>query len=129
MRDAERKLDAKEQRALVALLEHETIKEAAKGYRLSEATLYRYLSDATFKAHYSRARSSVVEHAITQLQRDCATATKTLREVAEDGDAPTSARVSAAKAILEGAIKSVELHDLMARVEALEAKGGAQGGE
>jgi hypothetical protein len=54
------------------------------------------------------------------LQRDCVTASKTLREVCEDANAPASARVSAAKVILDGAIKAVELQDLTARLEEVE---------
>ncbi len=115
-------LDAKQQKALVALLNHNTVGEAATACRLSEATLFRFLRDDTFKARYRAARAEVVEHAISQLQRDCATASKTLREVCEDGSAPASARVSAAKAILDGAVKAVELQDMAARLEALERR-------
>jgi AcrR family transcriptional regulator len=114
-------LDAAQGRALAALLSCTTIAEAAKKVRLSEATLYRYLRDETFSAAYRRARADVVDHAITQLQRDCATASKTLREVCEDKGAPASARVAAARIILDGAVRAVELQDLGARVEALEA--------
>jgi len=114
-------LRANQQKALTALLRSDTVEAAAKACRLSEATLYRFLADPTFKAHYRRARSEIVEHAVVQLQRDCATATKTLRGVCEDEQAPASARVAAAKAILDGAVKAVELQDLTARIEALEA--------
>jgi hypothetical protein len=38
-----------------------------------------------------------------------------------DADATASARVSAAKAVLETAVKAVELEDLEARIAALEA--------
>jgi len=47
---------------------------------------------------------------------------ETLRSVMQDKDAPASAKVSAAKAILETAIKAVELEDLEARIAALEAQ-------
>jgi hypothetical protein len=114
-------LDAAQGRALAALLSCATVAEAAKKARLSEATLYRYLRGETFRAAYRRARADVVDHAITQLQRDCATASKTLREVCEDVKAPASARVAAARTIIDGAVRAVELQDLGARVEALEA--------
>lgn len=125
-------LGAKQQKALTALLSNGTVPEAASACGLSEATLFRFLRDETFKAHYRHARSEIVEHAISQLQRDCATASKTLREVCESSDAPASARVSAAKAILDGAVKAVELQDLAARMEELEKtievyKQGARG--
>jgi hypothetical protein len=71
MRDAaENPLDPIQAKALVALLSCNTIADAAKKARLGEATLYRYLNDPSFKAAYRRARAEVVEHAITQLQRD-----------------------------------------------------------
>lgn len=113
-------LNAKQQKALTALLSNSTVQEAASACGQSEATLFRYLRDGTFKAHYRHARAEIVEHAITQLQRDCATASKTLREICESTSAPASARVAAAKAILDGAVKAVELQDMAARLEALE---------
>lgn len=115
-------LDAAQGRALAALLSCATVAEAAKRSRLSEPTLYRYLRDETFRAAYRRARADVVDHAITQLQRDCAIASKTLRDVCEDAGAPASARVAAARIILDGAVRAVEVQDLAARVEALEAQ-------
>jgi hypothetical protein len=42
----------------------------------------------------------------------------------QDAEAPASARVSAAKAVLETAIKAVELEDLEARIVALETEKG-----
>jgi DNA-binding MurR/RpiR family transcriptional regulator len=114
-------LNAKQQKALTALLSHATVPDAAAACSMSETTLFRFLREANFKAHYRAARAEIVEHAITQLQRDCATASKTLREVCESGDAPASARVSAAKAILDGAMKAVEAQDMAARLEVLEA--------
>ena len=87
---------------------------------MSERTLFRFLSDQTFKLHYRQARAEIVEHAIVQLQRDCATAAKTLREVCQSSEAAASARVAAAKTILDGAVKAVELQDMAARLERLE---------
>lgn len=113
-------LDASQQKALTALLSCETVAAAAKKSKLGEATVYRYLRDEKFKAAYRAARSELVEHSIAQLQRDCVVASKTLREVCEDKTAPASARVSAAKNILDGAIKAVELQDLTARLEEVE---------
>lgn len=113
-------LDPAQQNALSALLNSPTVADAAKKARLSQATLYRYLREPSFKAAYRHARTEIVEHAITQMQRDCATASNTLREVCEDKQAPASARVSAAKTIIDGAVKAVELQDLTARLEELE---------
>jgi hypothetical protein len=65
----------------------------------------------------------VVQHAITQVQRATGEAVETLRSVMQDAEAPASARVSAAKAILETSVKGIEIEDLAARIAALEAQG------
>jgi len=62
----------------------------------------------------------VVEHVIVRIQTDAASAAKVLRDVADDKEASASARVSAAKSIIELAVKAVELGDVEARLEALE---------
>src|SRR5215510_7648941 len=117
------KLSHKQERAIAALLVAPSVTAAAQQIGVNENTLLRWLKDATFQAAYREARRSVVQHAITQVQRATGEAVETLRTVMQDPDAPASARVSAAKAILETAIKAVELEDLEARITALEALG------
>ena len=56
-----------------------------------------------------------------QVQQATGEAVATLRQVMQTADAPASAKVSAAKTILETAVKAVELEDLEARIVALEA--------
>lgn len=114
-------LDAKQEKALAALLSQPTVPAAARACGSSEATLFRYLRDDNFKAHYRRARAEVVEHAISQLQRDCSVASQALREICASKEAPASARVAAARAILDGAVRGVELQDMAARLEGVEA--------
>lgn len=63
----------------------------------------------------------MVQQAIAQVQAATGEAVETLRKVMQDADASASAKVAAAKAILETAIKAVELEDLEARIVALEA--------
>ena len=86
-------------------------------------TAWRWLKDATFQAAYREARRAVVQQAITQVQHATGEAVETLRAVMQDSEAPASAKVSAAKTILETAVKAVELEDLEARIAALEAQG------
>ncbi len=120
MTDAEPKLTAKEEKALAALLEQPTVRDAAQAAGISEATLWRYLRDAGFAARYALARQEVTKHLICVLQHNSTKAAAVLLEVAEDQDAPAGARVSAARAIIEGALRGAELHDLMTRIDALE---------
>jgi hypothetical protein len=106
------------------LLVQGSLQAAAAASGIHEKTLRQWLrDDAVFQMAYREARRAVVQHAITQVQRASGEAVETLRSVMQDTEAPASARVSAAKAILETAVKGVELEDLAARIAALEAQG------
>ena len=120
MQVVEQKLSQKQERALVALLDCGEIKKAAAAAGVNEATLWRWLQSPDFQSRYRAARRQLVETAIAQLQSDCTTAARVLREVAEDRQAPASSRVAAARAILEQSIGAIELMDLQERVEMLE---------
>ena len=117
----EPKLPAKQEAFLAALLSHPTIKAACEESGISETTGWRYLNDEKFKERYRRAQRQVVEHAIVRLRADAGDAAKALREIVNDARAPTSARVAAARTILEITFKSVEVSDIEGRMEALEA--------
>ncbi|MGW8182080.1 MAG: hypothetical protein ACWGQW_25405, partial [bacterium] len=67
------------------------------------------------------ARRRVVQHAISRLQKVSSEAVDTLREIMTDPDKPATSRVTAARTILEMAVKAVELEDLEVRIEELEA--------
>jgi len=115
------KFARKREQAVAVLLSEPTIVKAAKRIGVDEATLYRWLREEDFKEQYRQAKQQVVEHAITQLQNACTEAVATLRQVMADREAPASARVAAARTVLEQAIKAVELEDIEKRIEALEA--------
>jgi len=115
------KLSHKQERAIAALLVAPSVTAAAQQIGVNENTLLRWLKDDAFQSDYREARRGVGQQAITQVQRATGEAVETLRSVMQDTDATASARVSAAKAILETAIKAVELEDLEARLVALEA--------
>src|SRR5256885_2253272 len=114
------RLSRKQELAIAALLTCSAITDAAKQCGIGEVTLHRWLKEPTFQAAYRDARRAVVQQAITQVQQATGEAVETLRAVMQDPEAPASARVSAAKAVLETALKGVELEDLEARITALE---------
>ncbi len=114
------KLTPKQERALVALLDCGEIKKAAEIAEVGEVTLWRWLQAPDFQARYRAARRQLVETAIAQLQSDCTTAARVLREVAEDKEAPASSRVAAARAIIEQSVSAVQLTDLQERLEEVE---------
>ncbi len=108
------------EQAALALLEYPTVAEAARAVEVSETTLYRWMNETEFKEVYRTARREVVRQAVARLQRACRMAVDTLQDVMECGDSPASARVTAARTVLEMAFKAVELEDIDERVTALE---------
>lgn len=115
-------MNAKQDKLLSALLESPTIQSAAKIAGVSDSTALRFLKDADFSTAYRDARREVVSHSITSLQAACSNAVATLCAVCDDTEAPASSRISAAKSILEMSMRAVEIDDLAARVELLEAQ-------
>jgi hypothetical protein len=114
------KLSRKQEHTIVALLTCDSIAAAAARGGVAEGTLHRWLKDAAFQAAYRAARRQVVQHAIVQVQHATGTAVQTLLAVMQDPEATASAKVSAAKTILDTAVKAMELEDLEARIIALE---------
>jgi hypothetical protein len=113
-------LPEKQETALLSLLSHKTLKESALAAGVSMPTLWRYLRDPVFSLRYREARRELVECAMVRLQNDAEHAAKVLRDVADDKTAPASARVTAARTIIELSVKSVELGDLQQRLASLE---------
>ena len=120
------KLTRKQETFIGALLTAPRLTDAVQQVGISEVTAWRWLKQEAVQTAYREARRAVVQHAITQVQHATGEAVETLRSVMQDADAPASARVSAAKAILETAVKAVELEDLEARIAVLEAQGQPQ---
>jgi len=118
-----RKTQSKKDQIITALVTCASITEAAAQCGLADVTLRRWLKQEPFQAAYREARRAVVQHAIAQVQHATGEAVETLRSVMQDAEAPASARVSAAKAILETALKGIDIDDLEVRMAALEALG------
>jgi len=114
------KLSRNQERAISALLVHPTMTQAADAAGIGEVTLWRWLRIPTFKEQYRLARREVVSQAVGQLQAACSGAVVALTDISTDVNCPASARVSAARTVLEMALKGVELEDLAVRVEELE---------
>jgi hypothetical protein len=113
-------LPAKQELALRAVISHPTLKEAAAAARVSETTLWRYMQDAAFSRRLREARRDAVNHAVIRLQRASSDAVTVLRDMMMREDAPASARIAAARTILDYAIRAVEIDELKARIEQLE---------
>lgn len=114
------KLSRKKERAIKALLEHDTHADAAKAVGIGEVTLWRWLREPDFKEAFREAKRRILDEALTTLQKATGKAIGALVSILEDQGKPASARVSAAKTILETAVKAVQFEELEARVEELE---------
>lgn len=114
------KLTRKQESAIAALLTAPTIEAAAVVVGVGEVTLWRWMKLPEVQEAYRAARHEVVSQAIARLQRACSKAVDTLEEIMADQGAKDSARVNAAKAVLELSLKAGESEELVARVETLE---------
>lgn len=114
-------ISRKQEKAIAALLTCSSITDAVQQCSMAESTLYRWLKETAFLEAYRKARRHVVQQAIGQLQQATGRAVQTLLVIMLESTAPASAKVTAAKAVLETAIKAVELEDIESRLADLEA--------
>ena len=78
------------------------------------------MQDAEFVERYKRAFGDMVQDATRQAQRTISPALSTLREIMEDREEQTTARISAARSILEYALKLSEQTDILEQLRELE---------
>src|ERR1043165_1854735 len=109
-------LTAKQTRAMLALLQHPTLKEAAAAVGVGESTLWRWSQTPEFKAAYLDARREAVKQSIAHLQSATGEAVTCLRDVMKSTKASDAAKVSAARAVIELSLKAVEIEDLAERL-------------
>lgn len=114
----------KQARALAALLSEPTQAAAAKKLGISARTLRRYLAEPDFLEAYQQAHAQLVEDATKRMQRGLSSAVDTLQEIATDQDAGKTARVAAARSLLEQTLRYTELSDIMNRIAKLEEMAG-----
>jgi hypothetical protein len=114
------KLTAKQHKAISALLSEPTIRKAAEQAGIPERTIYLWLKNGEFDTAYRAARRESVQQATARLQFASSAAVSVLCQLMAKDTVHASIRLSAAKTILELSIKTLELDDLAARLEALE---------
>jgi hypothetical protein len=115
-----RALSRKKSKAILALLEHRTVGEAAESIGIGQSTMFRWLQDNDFQKHYIQTKRKIIIQVITQLQKMTGEAVEVLRQIMTDNANPPTSRIACAKAILDYAFKGFELEDLAARIDSLE---------
>lgn len=118
-------LTRKQETLLSALLSAPTLAAAARTANTSEATARRWLALPIVRRAWLDLRRQTVDAALTTIQTATGDAVETLRACMAV-DMPPGVRVRAATAILDTAVRAVELSDLATRLDELEAALAAQ---
>lgn len=114
------KFNHKWEKAIIGLLTKPDLATAAEFANISVNTLLRWLNIPEFAQKYSDAKREVLKQALSKLQQASGEAVETLKEVCGDATASSSARVTAAKSIIEMSVKVAELDEIEKRLTELE---------
>lgn len=115
-------LTPKQHKALQALLTQPTKAAAAEAAGISPRTLRDYLSNQDFQREYKKAFGELVADATRQAQQSLSPAITALRDIVEDPNEASSARIAAARCLLEYGLRMTEITDILLELEAVEGE-------
>lgn len=113
-------LTPRKEKALSALLVSRTRAEAAQAAGIGESTLRGYMRDPEFLERYKQAFGEMVADATRQAQQTLSPALSVLKEIMMDRDEQASARITAARSVLEYSLKLCEQTDILEQLRELE---------
>jgi hypothetical protein len=113
------KFDRKKEDAIVALLTHRNIEDAARAAGVGTTTLMRWLKLPEFQRAYREAKKEAFAQSIARLHYLSSAAVSTLGKIMLDAKTPPATRVRAADSILDHTIKAIETEDIDARMVAM----------
>ena len=109
--------------AVAAVLRTTTLEAAAKSIGLNERTLRRWWSLPEFQAKYMAAKRELIAGTIHTLLHATGSATHALVSILQDTSLPPTARVSAARTVLQLVMHVMHNDDIETRLTALENQG------
>lgn len=109
-----------QQRALQALLTQPNKKAAAEAAGITPRTMTSYLADPDFQKEYKKAFGQLVQDATRQAQQSLSPALSALLDIVKDEEENSSARIAAARSLLEYGLRLTEFSDILAELEAVE---------
>ena len=112
----------RKEKALQALLVCRTRAEAAKAAGIGESTLRAYLQDAEFSAAYKHAAAGIMDSATRQLQQNLTAAIDRLGKIVADDEESSITQVSAARTLLDYALRFSEFNDILRELESTEGE-------
>lgn len=102
---ASKKSDAQ---LVAALIEHGTIREAAKAAGIGERSFYDRMKSPEFQILYDSAKADIMRAAVLNISKHLQTAVDTIAEILQDKDINPATRLQAAQTILNHAGKLQE---------------------
>jgi hypothetical protein len=116
----DRGLTARQEQAIIALINEASVAKAAAATGIPERTIYNWLEEPKFNRAHRDARRQSFSHAISLCAYYAPMAAQALAKILADPHAPHSSRVSAATNLLKTGREGIELDDLVQRIESLE---------
>lgn len=110
-------LTARQSKALQALLTYPTKKEAAAAAGISTETLRTYLANEEFQNEYRKAFTGLVIEATRQAQKALSPALSALSDIVKDDEENSSARIAAARSLLEYGLRLTEFSDILREMD------------
>jgi hypothetical protein len=108
-------LSSRQHEGIIALLQNVTVAGAAHESGIPESTLYRWLSQPSFKAEFRKQRRMLFERTVALAQRASTAAISEIIAIMQHGD-NEFARLAAAKVILEFA-RETDIEQRVAEIE------------
>jgi len=93
---------------VAALIEHGTIRDAAKAVNIGERTFYDRMKSPEFQIMYDAAKADIMRAAVLNISKHLQTAVDTIAEILQDKDINPATRLQAAQTILNHAGKLQE---------------------
>jgi hypothetical protein len=114
-------LTARQAQALPIFAASPTVEGACRKAGISKTTAYAWAKQPAFREALDAARTAILVQALGALKAATSQAVQTITHLAAKG-VPESVRLSAARTILESALRARELEDLDGRIKELEAR-------
>jgi hypothetical protein len=109
-----------EDKILESLLLHKTIREAAVAAKVTERTIYDYLTKPEFEKRYQDARADIIRGVTNLLRENLTRAAGVIVKIMEDENLPPATRLTAAKTLLEYGKRYTEMSDIQERIRKIE---------
>lgn len=116
------KMTTKQRRAMAALLDGATNKQAAAAAGVSLRTIQRYRADDGFADELRRRSLDMVGDAAMRLRGTVAHAIDRLRAILDNDAARPTDHLRAAQLVIDAATRLTETEEILERVEALERR-------